>query len=207
MRAVRRPVLLLALLVGVVVWWAFETGNAPEQFLPPGIYPVGSTIPDKHASGFGPCGNNPKPLGGRDWGAAGAVSLVAFPDEPAGGEGGRFVVRLVNRTDAVVGFTACDSRLFLTQEACGPTGHWRAVESHPEAICGNSFHRVSLDKNQYWELSAQRRSSPLKTRFRFRLDQGRMRQEEFTTGKDGERLTFLRAAPGGDVIYSNEFER
>src|SRR5688572_21771897 len=48
-----------------------------------GTYPVGSRLRDPDAlGGFGPCDNYPFDLGRRDWGAAGAVSLVAFPAEP-----------------------------------------------------------------------------------------------------------------------------
>src|SRR3954451_13949064 len=49
----------------------------------PGIYPAGTRIKDRDAlGGFGPCANYPKDLAGKRWGTKGAVSIVAFPDEP-----------------------------------------------------------------------------------------------------------------------------
>jgi hypothetical protein len=157
---------------------------ATEQL--PAIYPAGSRIPDRTApGGFGPCDNYPKDLRGQDWGKKGAVSLVAFPEEPvAYGTHCGIALRLINRTGKVASFAACDSRLYLVREAVDRIGKWRPAESLPEAICGNSFHRVSLASNQYWEFRAPVYDGPIKTKTRFRLDQSN----------------------DGRLIYSNEFE-
>jgi hypothetical protein len=137
-----------------------------------GIYPVGSRIADPRAfGGFGPCDNFPKNLAGRAWGDKGAVSLVAFPDEAvAYFKHCGIAVRLINRTEGVESFPACDSCLFLVREAIDGEGRWREIESLPESFCGNSFHRVSLKPDQYWEFPARRYSGPIKTKIRFRLD-------------------------------------
>jgi hypothetical protein len=152
----------------------------------PGIYPVGSRIKDEKAlGGFGPCDNYPKDLNGTDWGKKGAVSIVAFPDEPVAYFKHRgLAVRVVNRTAEAVPFAACDSALFIVREAREAGGAWREIESPPEPICGNSSHRVFLGPGQYWEFPAREYAGPTKTRVRFRLDPG----------------------GGRPVIYSNEFE-
>src|SRR5262249_47714204 len=118
----------------------------------PGNYPAGSRLPDREAlGGFGPCDNYPNDLGHKDWGAKGAISLVAFSDEPVAYFKHRGIaLRLVNRTGDVVSFAASDSCLFLVQEAIDPDGRWRPIESLPEPISGNSFHRVFLKPDQYW---------------------------------------------------------
>ena len=205
MRTSRRLLFVCALvvMVGVFAWWLFTTNHIPAR----AVYPAGSKIEDKEApGGFGKWDTFPKDLAGQTWGEAGAVSLVAFPDEAltCGGRQG-FAVRLINRTDAVTAFTACDSCLYLAQEALDRTGHWRAIELLPEPICGNSFHRVFLDKNQYWEFAAPRYSGSVKTRLRFRLEQGTVRREEWDVGEAEKRL-HVSADRGGNVIYSNEFE-
>jgi hypothetical protein len=180
-----------------------ESTIKDEDALPEAIYPAGSTIKDENAlGGFGESTNLPRDLAGHDWGTAGEVALVAFPDEPL--ERGRrkgFALRLINRTAGVVGFAACDSCMYLTQEARGWNGDWRPVESLPQPICGNSSHRVFLGPNHYWEFPAVRRGIA-NTTFRFRLDLGVLRADEFHT-RDGR--PFLFAEPGGQVIYSNEF--
>jgi hypothetical protein len=151
----------------------------------PGIYPVGSKLPDKDAlGGFGPCENFPFDLNGKPWGTKGAVSLVAFPDEPVAYFKHRGIaVRVINRTGDVVSFPACDSRLLLTQEAKDSDGRWHSIESPPISGCGNSFHSVLIKSYQYWQFPARVYTGSIKTTLRFRLDRGE-----------------------GQVLLSNEFE-
>jgi hypothetical protein len=155
----------------------------------PGTYPAGSRLPDREAfGGFSPCTNYPLDLGEKDWGVKGAVSVVAFSEEPVAYFKHRgFALRVVNRTGAVAPFAACDSCLYLVREAVDADGRWRPIELPPEPICGNSFHRVFLEPDQYWQFPARLYSGPIKTRMRFRLERG------------GEQMR-------GNPIYSNEFE-
>jgi hypothetical protein len=176
-------------------------GNAPGWELKPpdrgsvpvtatekmsGLYPAGSRIEDREAlGGFGRRDNYPKDLDGKEWGMEGAVSLVAFPNEPVAYFKQRgLALRVVNRTDEAIPFAACDSMLMLVLEARDGGGAWREVESPPEPICGNSFHRVFLGPGQYWEFPAREYAGPTKTQMRFRLD----------------------PSGGRPAIYSNEFE-
>jgi hypothetical protein len=151
-----------------------------------GLYPAGSRIQDEEAlGGFGPCDNYPKDLGGEEWGTKGAVSLVAFPEESVAYFKHRgLALRVVNRTSEVVPFAACDSMLMLVREARDAGGVWREIEVPPQPICGNSFHRVFLGPDQYWQFPAREYGGTTKTSLRFRLDPG----------------------GGRPTIYSNEFE-
>jgi hypothetical protein len=150
-----------------------------------GIYPVGSWIPDRSGlGGFGPCDNYPFDLGEAAWGTGGAISLVAFPDEPVAYFKFRGIaVRLINCSGELASFPACDSCLQMVQEAQGADGRWRPIESWPDSDCGNSYHRVFLGPDQYWQFPARLYSGPAKTKLRFRLDCGQ-----------------------GPPLYSNEFE-
>jgi hypothetical protein len=150
-----------------------------------GTYPVGSRLPDRYAfGGFGPCDNYPFDLGRMDWGRQAAISLVAFPEERVAYFKYRGIpVRLINRIDEVVSFPAYDSCLSLVQEAQDGDSRWRAIESPPQAICGNSFHSVFIEPNQYWQFPARVYSGAIKTKIRFRLDGG-----------------------AGQILYSNEFQ-
>jgi hypothetical protein len=153
-----------------------------------GIYPAGSRIQDQNAlGGFGPCANYPKDLADKQWGAPGAVSVVAFPDEPVAYFKHRgFALRVVNRTDAAVSFAACDSALLLIREGREAGGAWREIESPPEAICGNSYHRVFLGPGQYWEFPAREYAGPTKARLRFRLDPGDGQPALYSSEFDGQ---------------------
>lgn len=135
--------------------------------------------------GYPKAAEPPRDLAGRRWGEAGAVSVVAYPDEPADYGGCRgFAVRVVNRTDAAVSFTVCDYALYLVREARGADGAWREVESFPETDCGCSYRGVALGPDQYWVFPAREYAGPVRTTTRFRLDIGRK----------------------GPTIYSNEFD-
>lgn len=151
-------------------------------------YPAGSRIKDHSAFGFGRWDNFPKPLDRRDWGKKGELSLIAFDNERvAYFKHQGIAVRLVNRTQKTASFTASDSMLFMAQEALDPKGQWRSIENVPAPFCGNSFHRVFLEPNQYWEFKARVYQGTFKTKIRFRLDTGE---------RDGEATR----------IISNEFE-
>jgi HEAT repeat protein len=181
------PALLLAVPLAVVcIYGAWDAGKGASR--PAGVYPAASRIKDDKApGGFGCCDNYPLDLGQRAWGADGVVALVAFPDEPvAGSKHQGFVLRLINRTGKTVPFEACDSRLYIVQEALDETGRWREIEEPPCAICGNSLHRVFLESGQFWEFAARLYDGSVETKLRFRLD------------PDGERGEAVS-------VYSNEF--
>src|SRR5262249_11371558 len=152
-------------------------------------YRVGTRIKDTLAlGGFGPCKNWPWSLAREQWGDYGAISLVAFPDEPVAHSNDLgFAVRVINRTDDVADVSACDSQVYLVQEALDADGRWKPIESLPESWCGNSYHRVFLGPQEYWNCKARVYDGPVKTKIRFRLDPG---------GRDGKDAS----------IFSNEFD-
>jgi hypothetical protein len=199
-RAMKRGVTFGAWVLVAVCGCGKSPTTAPA--VPEAIYPAGSKIADEHApGGFGVSSNFPKDLDKENWGAPGAVSLVAFPGEfSAFGKRQGFAVRLVNRTGAAVGFAACDSCLYMTQEALDRDGKWRAIEVPHEPKSAKSAHRVFLDKNQYWEFPARHYTGSFKTRLRLRLDQGTERPVE------GTDPPVMQARRGGRVIDSNAFD-
>ncbi len=83
------------------------------------IYPAGSIIEDNEAlGGFGPSSNYPFNSPKSEWGAAGSLSIIAFPDESvAYFQNQGFALRVINKTKNTIAFPACDSSLFLTCEA------------------------------------------------------------------------------------------
>jgi hypothetical protein len=135
----------------------------------------------------GKCDNFPKNLGHNDWGIQGAVTIVAFPDEPVAFRSRKqrgLAVRIINRTAKTAEFRACESHLFVVCQALDRRGVWRELQTDPTSECGCSFHAVHLQPDQYWEFPAPKYGGPVKTKLRFRLNPGL----------------------GQPILYSNEFE-
>jgi hypothetical protein len=197
----RSLVFILAVLVSITGCQqpSDPSGASEEVVLPPAanakpveaskkllrLYLVGTHIKDEEAGGFAPCDNLPEDLNGKSWGTKGAIAIVAFPAEPVMFfEHRGFTVRVINRTADPVPFKAFDSSLDMMREAKDAEGTWREIESLPSAICGNSYHRVTLGPDQYWLIPACEYTGPIKTKMRLRLK----------IGKDQP------------AIYSNEFD-
>lgn len=141
--------------------------------------------------GIGVRWNWPQRLGTKRWGAAGTVSLVAFPQEAvAYGSHRGMVLRLINRGKESARFRGCDSSLPIVQEARDERGRWREIEDVRSSPCGESYHRLTLGTHEYWEFAAPVYTGPFKTKIRFRLDAFGMR------GGKAQALW----------IYSNEFD-
>lgn len=147
---------------------------------------AGTRIPDKTAfGGFSTSGNYPKDIPSNSDFAANAISMVVRPGEETIFEEKYKGIRLllINTMAKEQWFPALDGRLYIIQEALDTDGKWKPVEAFPASWCGNSYHRVRLGCNEYWEFSAPLYHGSFKTKIRFRL------------GQDD-----------GSAVYSNEFE-
>jgi hypothetical protein len=183
------PILLVSIaviFVGIISWIYIKLSNVPE--IPIGWYCAGSNvIDDKALGGFGPCDNLPKKYTNGFPAPDGQVSLLAFPDEIVEREGHKLIsLRLVNRSNQVVGFVACNSQLYIVQES-RHFGQWRPLEGFPQSWCGNSFHRVFLEPNEYWDFYGRRQKDEI---LRFRLERGG------GIGVGGQ----------GESLFSNEYQ-
>lgn len=153
-----------------------------------GNYHVGSKIEDKTAlGGFWASRNFPKTLEPNIMARPNEISLIALPDEETVFAGKYKVMKLllVNATTEQAAFSASDSLLYIVQEALDRNGEWKTVELMPWSSCGNSYHKVFLGADHYWELAAARYTGDFKTKLRFRLMKSKTEQTP---------------------IYSNEFE-
>jgi hypothetical protein len=171
----------------------------------PGYCSAGSTIPDEEAlGGFGASENLPRTLHPADNRQPGELSLLALPDV-GGAFDGKYeglVLLLVNASGAPVAFDASDSRLSIVQEARAADGTWKPIEYLPRSWCGNSYHRVTLPDQHYWQFVAPRYSGTFPTMLRFRLDRpnqpllsnsfaGSVNDAQFTRPPDDTPTTFL----------------
>ncbi|MCC7419539.1 MAG: hypothetical protein IT428_04620 [Planctomycetaceae bacterium] len=160
---------------------------------------AGSIIKDAEApGGFGPCDNFPRRVDDESRGRG--LYLLAQPEVPMpfSDRGMGMRLCLVNQSGLLLSFEASDSRLAIVQEALDEGGAWKAIEYIPSSGCGNSFHRVFLPSEQFWEFVTPRYKGSFETQLRFTLSlsdrsqihsntfEGSINPEQFTT-KQGHR--------------------
>lgn len=164
---------------------AGELKEMNVKFMVRGYCFAGSRVDDKALGGFGKSDNAPKKLANKQLGQNNEITLVALPNEqvPFAGHYQGMRLLLINRTGNEAEFPASDSRLSIVQEALDTDGKWKPIEYLPSSWCGNSYHRVFLPKDHYWEFAAPRYTGSIKTKLRFALH-----------------------TRGQKPIYSNEFQ-
>jgi hypothetical protein len=99
---------------------------------------------------------------------------------------------IVNSSDSLLTLTATDSRLNIVAEAY-VDGVWQDIEYLPRVWCGNSYHTVFIESNQFWTYTVPKFEGNLKTKIRYRMLLTRAFNPQSDTVNDG-------------YIYSNEIE-
>ncbi len=118
--------------------------------------------------GYGRCPNPSRKV--RPQSSGRGLYILAQPDVvTAVRNGSRMRVSLVNQTDKLLAFAACDSGLAIVQEAQDTDGIWKPIETLPASHCGNSYHRVFLAQNHFWAFSAPRYKGTIPTKLRFAM--------------------------------------
>jgi hypothetical protein len=79
---------------------------------------------------------------------------------------------IANKTDTIVRLEASDSRLSVIAEVFFQ-GEWKPIEYLPSSWCGNSYHDVYLQQNEYWEFDIPKFSGKIKTKLRYKLILGK----------------------------------
>lgn len=75
---------------------------------------------------------------------------------------------IVNKSDSIVRLDASDSRLYVIAEVLY-NNEWKPTEYIPSSWCGNSYHKVFLKENEYWEFIVPKFSGKIKTKLRYTL--------------------------------------
>lgn len=79
---------------------------------------------------------------------------------------------LVNTTNSKIEYGAQDSRLNIVAQAKDEHGEWKAISYLPSSWCGNSYHTVTLGKNEYWSFSVPVFKGSFETKLRYVLIKG-----------------------------------
>ena len=101
-------------------------------------------------------------------------------------------VTLSNLTNKEINFSAQDSRLYMKVQAKDEDGIWKDIEYLPNSWCGNSYHTLTLERNNYWSFKTPVYSGGFKTKFRIEL--------MFTDRNENEKEEKEM------IIYSNEYD-
>lgn len=76
---------------------------------------------------------------------------------------------LINTSETLAEINASDSRLNIVAEALNENNKWRPISFLPYSSCGNSYHSVKLDKNEYWDFDIPVFKGSMKTKIRYTL--------------------------------------
>ncbi|SEC41466.1 hypothetical protein SAMN04489761_2928 [Tenacibaculum sp. MAR_2009_124] len=91
--------------------------------------------------------------------------LVKYTDSTLGHK-----LYLVNTTDSILNLEATDSRLDVFIEAIDLDKKWKAISYLPNSSCGNSYHVVNLDREEFWCFDVPVFKGTFKTKLRYVLD-------------------------------------
>ena len=138
-----------------------------------GYFYAGTSQADPTAlGGFYEDNNTPKKLTPEisEYSKSNALEIVVKTDLTTEFEKGisGFKVFIINKSDSMKELPAQDSRLYLKRQAFF-NNQWRDVEYLPSSWCGNSYHKVFIEPNEYWEFSAPCLKGKIATKFRFEL--------------------------------------
>lgn len=76
---------------------------------------------------------------------------------------------LINTTKNKLDFFAQDSRLKIVTEVKNKNGQWTNITYLPSSGCGNSYHKITLGSNEYWEFAQPIYKGNFTTKLRYKL--------------------------------------
>ncbi len=76
---------------------------------------------------------------------------------------------LVNSTVSEQAFEAQDSRLNIVAQALDRKNNWITINYLPSSWCGNSYHTITLDPDEYWQFEVPVFKGDFKTKLRYVL--------------------------------------
>ncbi len=76
---------------------------------------------------------------------------------------------LVNTTNDAIDLEASDSRLNIVAEALNEQNEWVSISYLLMSDCGNSYHTITLDEDEYWSFDIPVFKGPVKTKLRYTL--------------------------------------
>ena len=162
--------ILITFLASIAVFGQKTKDLNIDYMLRGSIY-AGSSIEDENAlGGFASSNNIPKKIesdskhnGTNLFLKIDTTSRVVISEKYNG-----YSLLLINKTDTTINLEASDSRLYVVAEAF-VKGAWVPIEYLPSSWCGNSYHTVYINPNEYWNFKIPVFNGKIKTKIRYRL--------------------------------------
>jgi len=183
---------------GEIIWKEIESKelklkNLDIDFMNRGYFSAYSKPSKYDLGGFGVSMNIPKKIKNEKFPNK-KLSLIVHVDskDTIFSNFNAYNVTLSNLTNKEINFSAQDSRLYMKVQAKDEDGIWKDIEYLPNSWCGNSYHTLTLERNNYWSFKTPIYSGGFKTKFRIEL-MITNRNENETEEKN-------------IIVYSNEYE-
>lgn len=142
--------------------------------------------------GFGGSSNNAKVVTEETLPEGLSVTVAASADTFQKTYAG-FRVMVANRSKKEILFSAQDSRLYMKVQAKDQDGKWKDIEYLPSSWCGNSYHTLTLEPDNYWQFETPVYAGSMKTKLRIEL-----KYRNPSGRQEGHRAS-------QKTIYSNEY--
>lgn len=135
------------------------------------LYAVSAMEDSTALGGYAASGNMPKPCDSR----------VNFPETGfflkidtsqrviLDGKYNGYKLFIVNKSKGIADINGTDSRLPVVAEVFHH-GKWMPIEFLPSSWCGNSYHRIYLGSNTYWEFDVPKFKGKIKSKLRYRFE-------------------------------------
>lgn len=161
----------LALLVIFQISFAQNCMNI--EYKRSGYFRVGSSLQDTVSpGGYASSENHPKSINKKvaRRSKKDIFQIIALPKSDANFVENTkgFHVWVVNKTDSVISLSAQDSRIDMIRQVFY-NGFWQDIEYLPSSWCGNSYHKVYINPNEYWDFVAPCMEGSTEGNFRFTL--------------------------------------
>lgn len=188
---------------GEIIWQEPESkseqlANLNIDFMNRGYFYAYSK-PNKKAysGGWAESSNTPKRITSKDNFPENKVSVVVRQEmkDTIYGDCNGIKVFVANQSIKEIDFNAQDSRLYMKVQAQNSKGEWKDIEYLPSSWCGNSYHTVTLGKNEFWSFLTPVYEGDFKTKLRIELKYIDP-SDESGNRWDKKEIT----------IYSNEYE-
>lgn len=183
---------------GEIIWKEIESKelklkNLDIDFMNRGYFSAYSKPNKNDLGGYGTSINIPKKIKNEKFPNK-KLSLIVHVEskDTIFGNFNAYNVTLSNLTNKEINFSAQDSRLYMKVQGKDEDGIWKDIEYLPNSWCGNSYHTLTLEKNNYWSFKTPIYSGGFKTKLRIEL-MITNRNENETEKKN-------------IIVYSNEYE-